>query len=128
LLDILSGRDANVVAGAMGRWSAYLDLVDSQLTMSRRRPPETLMRRTHVRDILERVLDGRARTQRDIQTQLHLKEANASRILKLMEQAQLIRRRKVGRENQIEVGAMAESARVASRIAPRGLDYLVARG
>ncbi len=128
VLDILGSEVAKMNPTVIGRWAAYVDLVDSQLAVNRRRPSETLLGRTHVREILERVLDGRVRTQRDIQTQLQLKEANASRILKLMEQAQLIRRRKIGRENRIEVGAMAESARVERRTVPRGLDYLVARG
>ena len=128
LLEFLGAREAGLGATVTGRWAAYLDLVDSQLAVNRRRPPETLLGRTHVREILGRVLDGRVRTQRDIQTRLQLKEANASRILKLMEQAQLIRRRKIGRENRIEVGAMAETARVERKTVPRGLDYLVARG
>ena len=128
LLEILGSRDPKVSSRLIGRWPAYVDLVDSQLAVNRNRPFETLLRRTHVREILERVLDGRVRTQRDIQTQLQLKEANASRILKLMEQAQLIRRQKIGRENRIEVGARAEMARVERRKVPRGLDYLVTRG
>jgi hypothetical protein len=128
LLDDLADSQPAVNSTVAGRWAIYRDLAGSQLAANRRPAPDSLLRKTHVRDILERVLDGRVRTQRDIQLQLKLKEANASRILKLMEQSQLIRRRRVGRENEIEAGAAADTAGIGRRTAPRGLDYLTVRG
>lgn len=116
-----AGRDLGI------RWAAYRELLDTYIAADRRPLHEGLMQRTHVADILERVVDGRARTQQDIQTQLALKEANASRILKMMEEARLVVRRRVGRENLISPGPVARICVAPSRRQERGLSFLSSR-
>lgn len=106
------------------RWQAYRDLLDTHIAALRSHAPERLLQRTHVAEILERIRDGRAATQQDIQEQLSLGEANASRILKLMEAAELVVRHRVGRENHLLPGPSVERIAPPKPKIPRGSSYL----
>ena len=108
------------------RWGAYREFLGTYIAAARKPLHEGLLQRTHVADILERVVDGRARTQQDIQSQLGLKEANASRILKMMEEARLVARRRIGRENLISPGSTARISAAPARRYRRGVSLLSA--
>lgn len=86
------------------RWQAYQDLLDTHIAALRSGAPERLLRRSHVKEILQLIQTGGATTQKDIQEELQLGEANTSRILKMMEAAELIVRHRVGRENRLVPG------------------------
>ncbi|MEZ5583079.1 MAG: MarR family transcriptional regulator [Candidatus Competibacteraceae bacterium] len=86
------------------RWRAYQDLLDDQITVLSSDVPQQALQRTHALEIVALVKSGQATTQQAIQEQLGLKEANLSRILKLLEANELIVRRKKGRENHLLPG------------------------
>ena len=110
------------------RWRAYLDLLDTHIGALRSRAPERLLQqRSHVADILQLIKIGCATTQKDIQEILGLKEANTSRILKMMEAAELIVRHRVGRENRLVPGPslqrLEDRTQRPSQV-PRGIYFL----
>lgn len=88
------------------RWHAYRDMLESRLSSHNSEGPTLLMQREHVPEILQLVIKG-ASEQKEIQEQLGLKKANLSRILKMMEAQELIRREKHGRTNFLLPGVNA---------------------
>lgn len=86
------------------RWRAYADLLETQIAVQEAGVPDALLTRAHVAVILAGVRDGTLRTQLDVQQYCGLKEANASRVLALLDAAELVLRQRHGRENRLVAG------------------------
>lgn len=86
------------------RWLAYADLLETQLAVQEAGVPPSLLERAHVPVILAGVRDGSLQTQGDVQQHCGLKEANASRVLALLDAAELVLRQRHGREKRLMAG------------------------
>ena len=86
------------------RWLAYADLLETQLAVQEAGVPDGLLARAHVPVILAGVRDGSLQTQGDVQQHCGLKEANASRVLALLDAAELVLRQWHGREKRLMAG------------------------
>jgi hypothetical protein len=90
------------------RWRGYADLLDARLAALAARDegdPRKLMHAEPILDLVERE-EGLA--QGEIGERLDLKPANLSRILGVLEAAELIERRSVGREKRVFPGRLAQ--------------------
>lgn len=93
------------------RWSVYKDILENRLAALRSSAPEQILKKAHVKLILDLVTRGEVTKQNELQKFLGLKSANLTRILNLMEANDLIQRRTLGREKVIETGPNSERYR-----------------
>ena len=105
------------------RWTGYQDILESRIAALESNAPKQLLKRAHVKEILNMLIDGSVRTQSDIKTKLKLQPANLTRILNMMESNELIKRKIVGRENRIVPGPNAGRF-LPVRHERRGASYL----
>lgn len=105
------------------RWTAYQDIMESRIAALESNAPKQLLKRAHVLEILNMVVDGSVRTQGDIKRKLDLLPANLTRILNMMESNELIKRKIVGREKRIVPGPNAGRF-LPVRHERRGASYL----
>jgi DNA-binding MarR family transcriptional regulator len=114
------------------RWQAYMDLIDSQLAALSCDAPDMLLKRAHVKEILEMIASGRVDTRKEIQDRLHLRQPNLTRILNMMEANELIETQSVGREKRIRLGPMGRSRAISNAESddpmPRGAKLLAIGG
>jgi len=133
-------KELNSLAKPYGaRWCAYQEIAESRLESLRSPASEMFLKRSHVEEILKLVLTGEAKNQRDVESALGIKPPNVTRILKIMEECELIERHSVGREKHLVVGMHGERFRevlldkghgayTSEGSACRGSTYLVALG
>lgn len=89
------------------RWRAFADLLDARRAALAAQDPAAARRLAHSGSILELVEEEAGLTQAEIGDRLHLKPANLSRILGVLEAHELIERRSVGREKRVHPGRLA---------------------
>ena len=114
------------------RWQAYVDVLETVIARLRGQDPEGLMERPHVAEILELAVDEPGLAQDEVAERIGLKKANLSRIMALMEENDLLERRREGRRKRVYPGPRApkpEAAAIAEpkaeyQVAPRGMSYL----
>ena len=105
------------------RWTVYQDILESRIAALDSNAPKQLLKRAHVLEILNLLVDGSVRTQGDIKRELDLLPANLTRILNMMESNELIERKIAGREKQIVPGPNAGRF-LPVRHERRGASYL----
>lgn len=89
------------------RWDSYARLVDGRIGALDARSPD-ILRRKHVTEVLEALVDaGGTMPQGALADVRGLKKANLTRVLHLMEAHDLIVRRRIGKENEVSLGAAA---------------------
>ncbi len=84
------------------RWIGLRDLVEHRIELLEQRTGIEIMRREHVPALLEAICVAEAVEQSKLELQLGLRPANLTRVLNLMEDADLIRRVRLGRFNRVE--------------------------
>ncbi len=87
------------------RWMAYLDILQSRMAAMGSDVPHQLLKRKHIKEILDVVIESGRAEQKQIREQFKLKAPNLKRILNMMEAAELIEIRTQGRSNIIFPGA-----------------------
>ncbi len=110
------------------RWRAFADLIESRLAVLDNQDPAAVRSLAHSSAILDLVGRKPGLKQSDIGERLHLKPANLSRILNVLEAHELIERQSVGRERRVNLGRLGRPAAepVAKGNVRRGRDYLSA--
>jgi hypothetical protein len=98
--------ESHLVEAWAARWRGYAAVLDARIGAIATQDIGAVLSRTHVKTILEILGRGGATgvAQAGIQQQLGLGKANLTRVLGLMEDHDLIERRKVGRDKQVLLG------------------------
>lgn len=82
------------------RWRGFTDLLDTRLGQLRQQDPAAVRRRRHVRPFLDAVQVA-PKTQQELAELLGVSKATVSRLASVLEDHDLIRRERVGRENLV---------------------------
>ena len=102
------------------RWRGYAAVLDARMGAIATQNPSAVLSRAHVQAVLD-LLGEAGETgiaQADIQDRLKLSKANLTRVLGLMEDHDLIERRKVGRDKQVFLGRSAQQKKATPVEAP----------
>lgn len=86
------------------RWVAYADLLETQLAVQEAGVPASLLARKHVPEILAGVRDGNLKTKSEVQQRCDLNEIEASRVLALLDAAELVLCQLQKEENRLVAG------------------------
>lgn len=127
-------KQLNGLTHAYGeRWLGYLELLEDRINAVQNSAAENVLERKYVRDILELLITDSVNEQAEIRNRLKLTQPNLTRVLDLMENNELIARRKRGRKNFLELGVNGERFRdlfsapiPSTATAPRGSSFLQA--
>lgn len=99
------------------RWLGLRDLVEHRLDVLKQREGLHVLARDHVLAILTEVCATQEIAQAHLESKFRLRPANLTRILNLMEDADLLRRSRVGKENLVQA---TEQGRLEQRRATSG--------
>ncbi len=100
------------------RFRAFYDLIQTSISTSKAMSAQEVMRREHVKEILQLLYnaDGRPIEKTVIAGRLNLKPSNLTRILNMMADARLVERTSYGKQAQF--GLTREGMATVSKIAP----------
>ena len=91
-------------------WRGYARLLETRVALLRDRAPDRVRQMAHVEEILQLLArEGKPVGQTHVRKALHLKSANAARILATMEEHGLIVRTRLGRRKLISLPEQAHS-------------------
>ena len=121
LIDYVRHRSANrqhLPLASQSRWEALHDVLESRRHAIDGRQPDRILKRAHVRAILD--LIGTGTTQRELTAGLQGRDINISsgrlsQLLSLMEAHGLIDRRREGRENRLSLTPAGQQAAPATK-------------
>ena len=127
LIDYIRHRNANrqhLPPASHNRWEALHDVLESRRHAIDGRQPERILKRAHVRAILD--LIGTGTTQRELTAGLQGRDINISpgrlsQLLSLLEAHGLIGRRREGRENRLSLTPAGQQAAPAPAPATKPL-------
>lgn len=127
LIDYVRHRSANrqhLPPASQNRWEALHDVLESRRHAIAGRQPDRILKRAHVRAILD--LIGTGTTQRELTAGLQGRDINISsgrlsQLLSLMEAHGLIDRRREGRENRLSLTPAGQQAAPAPAPATKPL-------
>lgn len=127
LIDYVRHRSANrqhLPLASQSRWEALHDVLESRRHAIDGRQPDRILKRAHVRAILD--LIGTGTTQRELTAGLQGRDINISsgrlsQLLSLMEAHGLIDRRREGRENRLSLTPAGQQAAPAPAPATKPL-------
>lgn len=110
------------------RWRAFADLLDARLAALVSAQPEAARRFAHAAEILALVGEEPGLTQAEVGERLGLKPANLSRVLGVLEAHELIERRRVGRNKEIQPGRLLPRSASPERREPQVSEAPAAEG
>ena len=121
LIDYVRHRSANrqhLPLASQSRWEALHDVLESRRHAIDGRQPDRILKRAHVRAILD--LIGTGTTQRELTAGLQgrdisISSGRLSQLLSLMEAHGLIDRRREGRENRLSLTPAGQQAAPATK-------------
>jgi hypothetical protein len=110
------------------RWRGYASVLDARMGALGTQNISAVLSRAHVQKVIDLLRsEGTAGVaQSELQSRLSLGKANLTRVLGMMEDHDLIERRKMGRDKQVFLGPAAQQRQESppeQPTAPRGLSF-----